>query len=280
MEIGIFARTFPGPGLDQVLDAVVGHGLSCVHFNLKCAGVESLPGELDDRLCHSVRQRFERRGLRMVAVSGTFNAIHPDKAVREQNTGRCRHLIERCRALGTSVVTLCTGTRDPGNMWRYHPDNATPEAWSDLVNTLEQLLPAAEGHGVVLGIEPEVANVIDSAAKARKLLDQMGSKHLRIILDGANLFSPDELSKMVVVLEEAFDLLGQDVEMIHAKDISGDPANKHPAAGSGALDWPTYFRLMKRTGYDGPVVLHNLDPSQVRGCIDFLRRQAAQWYPG
>ena len=57
-------------------------------------------------------------------------------------------------------------------MWRRHPDNDKPDAWSDLLATLDQLVPVAEEHGVVLGIEPEHANVIDSAQRARLLLDE------------------------------------------------------------------------------------------------------------
>ena len=60
-------------------------------------------------------------------------------------------------------------------MWRAHPDNNTPEAWRDLVESMKQALAVAEEYGVVLALEPEVANVIDSAQKARRLLDEMQS---------------------------------------------------------------------------------------------------------
>ena len=66
--------------------------------------------------------------------------------------------------------------------------------------------------------------------------------------------------------------------MVHAKDITGDAAKKQQAAGTGALDWPTYFRLMHESGFDGPVVLHNLPPSRVEASLAFVRKQAARWY--
>src|SRR5207253_1284074 len=103
------------------------------------------------------------------------------------HTARGIRMIERCRDLGTSVAALCTGTRNTESMWRFHADNSLPEAWSDLIGTLEQLLPVAEAYGVKLGIEPEPNNVIDSARKARRLLDELSSAHLGIVMDGANL---------------------------------------------------------------------------------------------
>lgn len=275
MEIGIFARTFTDSTLDGVLDKIVDHDLRSVHFNLKCAGVESLPEVIDDTLVQSIRAAFAQRRLVMAGVSGTFNAIHPDPAVRARDIRRTQHLITRCPQLGTNLVTLCSGSRDPVDMWRYHAENESPAAWSDLRATLEQLLPLAEAHDVWLGLEPEQNNVLNSAGKARRLLDEMGSKQLRIIMDGANLFWPDELADMDSVLAQAFDLLGPDIVVAHAKEIPG--ADKQPVIGTGRLDWDTYFRLLKQSNFGGPIILHNLTESQVAASVAFIQGQLARW---
>ena len=39
-------------------------------------------------------------------------------------------------------------------MWRAHPENRSPQAWEDLVETLAQVLSVAEAAGVTLAIEP------------------------------------------------------------------------------------------------------------------------------
>lgn len=271
MEIGIFSRTFAQPTLEQVLDRVAAHQVRLVHFNFKSAGLDSLPRTIPETLCQRLRAAFAERNLRMISISATFNAIHPNKALRDDFTHRACQLIERARDLGVSVVSLCTGTRDADNMWRRHPDNDTPEAWQDLVLTLTSLLRIAERNAVTLGVEPERANVINSATKARRLLDEMESDYLKVIIDGANLFdSPAD--DMESVLEEAFQLLGSDVVLAHAKDLMEDSASEFQAAGSGKLDWTNYFRLLKSTGYDGPLVLHNLDDSQVAESIAFVKR--------
>lgn len=279
MQIGIFARTFVRPTLGGVLQAIRSHGLTAVHFNLKCLHLETLCESIDKASCHDIRSAFDDHGLKMVAISGTFNAIHPDSDYRDECIRRTRGLIEKARDLGTDVVSLCTGTRDPHNMWRRHRDNDRPEAWQDLLATLEKLLPAAETHEVTLGIEPERANVIDSATKARRLLDEIKSPRLKITIDGANLFEPNDLSGMQDVLAQAFDLLAGDTIMAHAKDITNDPRKKDQAAGTGVLDWQAYFRSMSESGFNGPVVLHNLDESQVDRSTAFVRRHAARWYP-
>ena len=278
MQIGIFARTFSGSSVEKILDTTKSHNLYAVHFNLQCAGRESLPEFIDDRLCQRVRESFEERTMEMIAISGTFNAIHPNKEMRDQLVDRTILLIERCRDFGTSTVSLCTGTRDPENMWRRHPDNDEPEAWRDLITTLEKLLPVAENNNVVLGIEPEKANVINSAAKARRLLDEMQSQQLKIIIDGANLFEPDELSNMREVIDEAVELLGPDIIMAHAKDIPIEQTDNSYAAGTGALDWQSYFQALAKIGFIGPIVLHNLKESQVDMSLDFIQGEIFKWF--
>jgi sugar phosphate isomerase/epimerase len=158
-------------------------------------------------------------------------------------------------------------------MWRHHPDNYTPAAWADLVDSIGKALEIAERHDVTLAVEPEVSNVADSAAKGRRLLDEMGSPRLKIIIDGANLFHAGELPRMHEILEEAFDLLGGDIVLAHAKDLDRDGQAGHVAAGRGLLDYDHYLRLLKKVGFDGPLILHSLAEDEVSECVKFLREK-------
>ena len=271
MEIGIFSRTFTRPGLGMLLDSVVAHGLSYVHFNLASAGLASLPDELAPDQIVEIRSAFDSRKLIMTSISGTFNAIHPDLRRRAQETQRACGLIEHCPSLGTFVVSLCTGSRDPQDMWKRHRDNQDPDAWRDLLATLEKLLPVAESSGVVLVIEPETNNVVDSAARARRLLDDVQSQNLKIIMDGANLFFGGDVSHMRAVLTESFELLAPDIVLVHAKEIPISPKRNYQALGTGLLDWETYCSLLGQKGYQGPVIVHNVLESDVSKSISFLR---------
>jgi len=276
MQLGIFARTFAAPTLHGVLDAIVDHGLSSVHFNLRCAGLPALPGRLDASRCDAIRIEFQQRALEMVGVSGTFNAIHPDEETRRSDTEKARSLIRCAKSLGTSFVSLCTGTRDSENMWRAHPDNRSPEAWRALRETLDRLLEVAHEESVDLGIEPERANVVDSARAARRILDEIGSPRLRIIIDGANLSDPVEPGAGAPLIREAFDLLGPDIAQVHAKEIPGEGESALAAPGFGQLDWDFYFECIRKYRYCGPVVIHNLREPDVGAAIRFLRSRAAR----
>ncbi|MFC1596942.1 sugar phosphate isomerase/epimerase family protein [Planctomycetota bacterium] len=276
MQLGIHLGTFRRPTWQAALDAAQSHGLSCVHFNLKVLGAESMPLGIDDAVCGAISREIADRQLVMGTVSGTFNMIHPDPEKRRDGLARLDVLASAARRLGTSVITLSTGTRDPDDMWRGHPENNTPEAWRDLVASISAALDIAETHDVTLAFEPEVSNVIDSAVKARRLLDEFGSPRLKVVMDGANLFHAGELPRMHEILDEAFELLGPEIVLGHAKDLDRDGEAGQIPAGQGLLDYDHYLGLFRKVGFRGPLVLHSLAEGDVAGSVAMLREKLAK----
>jgi sugar phosphate isomerase/epimerase len=274
MDLGIFAKTFERPSLEAALDAVVASGITTMQFNLSLTGGPSLPSEIAPALAERVSAAVAARGLAMAAVSGTYNMAHPDPAVRAAGGERLSTLIAGAPALGTRVVTLCTGTRDPDDMWRAHPDNATAGAWSDSVEQIARALSVAEQHDVTLAVEPELGNVVVDAHAARRLLNELGSSHLRIVLDAANLIRPRELERQGETLREAFALLGADLVLAHAKDVR--PDGSIVAAGLGGLDYGLYIGLLRDAGYDGPLILHGLPEARVPASARYVREHMAR----
>jgi sugar phosphate isomerase/epimerase len=269
---GIFAKTFSRPSLEAVFDAVVGHGIRETQFNMSVAGLPSMPEEIDPALADRIRRASAERNLTLAAISGTFNMIHPSFEVRRAGLRRLRVLANACERLGTPVVTLCTGTRDAEDMWRYHPNNATPEAWQDLLASMGKALDIAEESGVVLAFEPEINNVVDSAEKGRRLLDEVRSARLGVIMDAANLFDQEDpsrdLSRSGEVLGEAFELLGEDIVIAHAKDIK--KSGEVVAPGRGHLNYELYLKHLVEVGYDGPLIMHGLGDEEVEKSLAFL----------
>jgi sugar phosphate isomerase/epimerase len=223
--------------------------------------------------CDRLFGAFEARKMAIAAISGHFNMIHPDLSVRQAGIQGLRLLASRCERLGTSVITLCTGTRDTTSIWRRHPDNDTPEAWADLVATMRRAVQIAERYNVTLAFEPEVANVVDSAAKARRLLDEIDSPQLKVTMDGANIYHTGELARQHDMLEEAFGLLGPDIALAHAKDLDHDGEAGHLAAGKGLLDYAHYLSLLSKHQPGVALILHGLTEAELPESLAFVRNK-------
>lgn len=268
MKLGIFAKTFEGAQPETVLKAVVGAGFAAAQYNMACSGLASMPEEIEEKQAQAVADAAKQAGIEIAAVSGTYNMIHPDRAVREAGHRRLAVLAQRSQGMSTRLITLCTGTRDPLDQWKEHPDNGTPEAWRDLLEAMETAIGIADRHDVDLGIEPELANVINSAQKARRLIDEMRSPRIKIVLDPANLFEKATLDEQRTTVSHAIDLLADRIVMAHAKDRN--PDGSFATAGKGVLDYTHYLGALTAIGFHGSLITHGLAANEAEGVARFL----------
>ena len=274
IEVGIFAKTFPGTDPRGVLAAAHAAGYRVVQYNMACSGLPSMPDAIPSEATEAVASAANEAGVSIAALSATYNMIHPDLAAREHGLKSLGVIAAAAHTMGTRLLTLCTGTRDPDDQWRKHADNDTPEAWRDLLASMKAASAIAERHDVDLGIEPEHANIVDSAARARRLIDELQSPRLKIVLDPANLFEAATADERSYIIAEAVDSLADRIVMAHAKDR--DARGAFVTAGKGVIDYPHYLRCLGSTGFDGPLITHGLDASEAPGVAKWLKAELAQ----
>ena len=269
MELGIFSRTYPPIGIDRIFARIARDGFQAIQFNFSSAGLPSLPTEWPEAAIKGVMTSANLTGLSICALSGTYNMAHPDVARRRADRIGFTNVVRGAQFMQVPLVTLCTGTRDTKDMWKAHPDNGSPEAWIALRGELDFALDLAERHGVVLGVEPEAGNVVRNARDARRLLDEIDSPRLKIVMDAANLLPPESQARQREVVAEAVALLGADLALVHTKDVSA--TGEAVAAGLGVVDFHNFLKEIVSTGYRGPLVSHNFPETDAAYVSGFLR---------
>lgn len=269
MRIGIFAKTFPAQDPETAMRAAAAAGYDGVQYNMSCSGLASMPDEIPGPVAAAIARASALTGQEVFALSATYNMAHPDAEVRRAGLRRLGLMAAACSAMGTRLLTLCTGTRDAADQWRHHEANRTPEAWADMRASVEAALAHAEAHDILLGVEPERANVVDSAQAARRLLGEVRSDRIRIVLDPANLFETAEAADRQRLVEEAVDLLADRIAMAHAKDRA--PDGSFATAGRGVIDFGHFLSRLAGIGFDGPVVAHGLQAGEAGDVAAYLR---------
>src|SRR5215831_7502306 len=167
--IGILlATTFTSGTLEARLDGAKACGLACVQMSMACANLPEMPDQIPAELPGRIRREAAARGIAIASLTGTFNMTHPDAEHRRTGLRRLRVLTEACPQMGVSFIHVCTGTRDPNSMWRYHPDNGSPQSWRDMVACVGEATDIARQANVVLAFGPEVSNVLASAREGRR----------------------------------------------------------------------------------------------------------------
>ena len=175
MRLGIFAKTFAGADPHTVLAQVKAAGFDVAQYNMACSGLEAMPAQISTAIAQAVHDAALKTKVDVVAVSGTYNMIHPDLAKRQDGHARLEVLAEHCAAMGTSLITLCTGTRDPVDQWHHHPDNNSIAAWSDLLASMETALAIAEKYKITLGIE-RMDRVLQRQMTQMQAMEQVGAE--------------------------------------------------------------------------------------------------------
>ena len=260
VQLGVFSKTFPRPSLGETLDAVQKLGIDQVQLN-------TTPPT-------NCRQEFASRGLTLAVLSATFNIIHPDQEMRRAGSARFDELARMATRLGAQTLSVCTGTRDPDDMWRKHPENDSADAWHEMLSAMSELAKIAEEHNITIAFEPEQANVVNSAQKARALLDALQSNNVKVLIDAANLLTVENLSEQDRVLRDAFDLLGTDIVVAHAKEFSQDGKLGNARLGSGAVNFGLYTSLLRELGRPIALIMHGFGEKDAeesrRYCSDYL----------
>jgi sugar phosphate isomerase/epimerase len=153
-----------------------------------------------------LKRLFQEQGLDFAVLGCYLNLANPDK---EQLKKITETYIAHLRSLlGCGVVGTETGC--PNMEYRNDPASRTEEAYQTFVTNLHPVVEAAEKLGALIAIEPVRYHIIFNSKRVRRLLDEVNSPNLQIILDPVNLLAMDNYEQQTYVPEEAIELLGKE----------------------------------------------------------------------
>ena len=277
MRTGICTTDFERPGVpalpaDALFKKIRKMGFEVIQFAFSSVaesrfipdGSIELPPEIPDETVDAILAASEKYDLPIPAINGTFNMAHPDRAVREEGLLRFDRFLEASAALGAEYISLCSGTRARTGLWDFSPLNADEEAYRDSLETIRRAAAMAEKYGLTLAIESEASNVVSSPEIARRMLDDVGSPNLKMILDCANLFKaghawPEEVE---ATIRKAFACYGRDIVLAHGKDILPGEGIAFTGTGRGIVDFALTAKLLREYDFKGDMFLHGIESEE------------------
>jgi sugar phosphate isomerase/epimerase len=101
--------------------------------------------------------------------------------------------------------------------------------------------------GVIVAIEPVAKHIVYNAARARKVLDAIGSPNLQIIFDPVNLLDISNYSDREAIFAETIELLGDDIAVIHLKDFVVENGGlTSVGCGRGEMNYDQILSFIKK----------------------------------
>ncbi len=267
-RIGARAHDFGTGSADALGARLAEKNLCCaqVALNVAIEGLNLKAGQLNPGLAWEVGQGFLRNGVQIAVLGCYINPIHPDQAVRANLIDFFKDHVRYVRDMGCGLVGLETGTPTPG--YSPHPDTGSEENFQAMLRTMEQLVAEAEKHGVKVAVEAVTHHTTSTPQKMKRLLDEIQSTNLVVIHDPVNLINADNAHDQARMIEEPFQLYGDRIKIIHAKDFSMENGEyKQIPTGFGELDYSRLCSLISAAGPGMSILLEESSPETVAHCI-------------
>ena len=274
MQLGSYSPEIAAKTAAELFEKARNYGFTQMQFDFASLASAEMPERISDELLAEIGREAMKNSIEIRVINGTYNMSHPDAKVREDGAERFREIVRAAKVLGCKFISLCAGTRTRGNMWVPHPDNNTPAAWADLSHSVEKVIAIADEFDIVLLLETEDSNVINSPEKTLRLIRQMQSRRLKVIMDCANLFNHGTAYRHNVrdIINRGFDLLGEHVACAHGKDIKEGEGLEFVGAGQGIVDFAYFLEKLDEIGYDDGMILHGISrEDDIPRCIEYIR---------
>ena len=243
-------------------------GVCCAQLalNKAIAGLALKPGDLNPGLAWHIGEAFRSNAVQIAVLGCYINPVNPDDTQRAELLSFFKDHLRFVGDMGGSLVGLETGTPNVG--YTLDPNTGSEETFQALLRSIAELVEAAEALGAKVAVEGVAHHTIATPVKMKRLIDEIRSPALVVIHDPVNFINGENYADEARFIEEPFQLYGDRIAIIHAKDYTFENGlYKQVATGYGRLD---YARLCAILAKDKPgisVLLEDSCPKTVDTCL-------------
>ena len=232
-----------------------------------------------DSEIRELNQVLKEKDLLFYTIHVCINNIHPDLTERRKINKRVAENVEAAERLGLSFIVTHTGScADRATL--PHRDNWTKETWDTSVKAIKQILNDTSGSKVSLGIEAlNPCNINNPWAHVR-LREDVGDPRCKVTLDPANMINLGTYFRSTELINESFDLLGENIVVADAKSnyILPDKMSAYITQVplyKGILDYETYLVRLSRLKYPRTLLIEAHAEEEYPAAKKFIEETAA-----
>jgi L-ribulose-5-phosphate 3-epimerase len=272
MRLGVRAHDFGKNSAEVMAQKVSEAGFTSIQLALSKAidGIDTSYGKLNPGMAFYFKDVFAKKNIQIAVLGCYINPVNPDIDERKRELDRFKEHIRFARDFGCSVVGTETGSLKLNNS--YNNDNESEEAFEIFMESLNELVKEAEKFGVIVGIEGVKSDVISSPQKMKRALDTIGSRNLQVIYDPVNYLSLENYKNQDNLIKEAFELFGDSIAIVHAKDfVIKNGTIVTTAPGKGELNYELLLKFIKERKPFINILLEDIKEMDMEESMRFIR---------
>ena len=271
MQFGIRLHDAVQAPVEERLKIVKEQGFTCAHVALSKVISENYvaPEALTPGYAMYLRRLFDKYELDCAVLGCYLNLATPDAAQLKAAQEKYMANIRFAAHLGAGVVGTETGA--PNVEYKFEEACWNEESLQIFIRNLRPVVKYAEQMGGLVAIEPVVRHIVCNPVRARRVLDEIGSPNLRIILDPVNLLEIYNYEKQDEIIDEAIELLGKDVAVLHVKDFAiTDGRLVSVPVGQGQCHWDRIMPYMKKEKPYMHATLEDTRPDNAVAALNYI----------
>ena len=260
--------------VEELLPLVRRKGFTCSHLALSklFKDLPCKPAALTPGYANYLKRVFTANGIDIAVIGNYLNLLHPDEEYLRDAYEKYYAHIRFASLLGCGMVGTETGA--PNREYTFCPECRKDETLSLFIKRLKPIVRCAEEFGVIFAIEPVARHSVYDPKSCRRVLDEIGSHNLQVLFDPVNMLDLDNVDHRDELFQEAIELLGKDIAMVHLKDfvrVNEGYGLKSVGAGTGEMNYTAIMKYLKKEKPFIYATLENTTPENAASC-----RQAMQ----
>lgn len=272
VKLGIRLHDMKAGNLKERAKIAREQGFKCIHLALEktIPNFKMKPITFTSGLAEKVKEDFSSEGIEIAVLGCYKNLANPNpEKVKELQKLYEAHL-RMASILGCSVVGTETGA--PNEEYKYEPLCHSESSLQTFLRGVEPVIERAEKLGVLFAIEPVWNHIVWNPKVALRVIKEIQSPNLRIILDPVNLLSTENYEDRENVIKEAIELLGEYVEVVHLKDFKLEEGKMVSiAAGTGMMNYKDIMKFIKEDKPYIQATLENTVPENAVQAREYLQ---------
>lgn len=272
MQLGIRLHDIKKAPLEERLSIAHEQGFACGHLALSKV-ISEYPvddGALTPGYALYLKKLFAKNELDIAVLGCYLNLANPN--LENLNKIRKRYLTHIRFASLLDVGVVGTETGAVNEEYKFEERNHSEEALDIFIHNVRPVVEYAEKMGVIFAIEPVYKHIVCNPKRARRVLDEINSPNLQIIFDPVNLLDISNYKNRDEIIEEAMELLGDDIAMIHIKDfVVEDGKLVSVAAGTGEMDYTKIMKFVRERKPYVHVTLENTVPENAVAAREYIQ---------
>ncbi len=247
MNLAVRTAAYGDRPLEEVARTIAEAGYEAVCLDLDVWRLGVTEGGLTAPLAERLAGAFARESVAVAAVAVEVDLVGGGAAAVDQLLA----VIEVAESFETAVVVTTSGPGDD---------------WTAVLDGLNEVLDAAEDHGVVLVLEPRAGMAVDDLDDLELLLDAVESDNFGIALDLLAVSEANDIS-----VEELLARVGDALIQVTICDLD-DGGSPVPASPRSATDFAGVFELLAACAPEVTVVAGGVDAADAAATRLYLAR--------